>query len=53
MAIVKALEKAEKEMTEWRNKCEIYLYRGAWQEWEIERVSLAVPLNPDEVYLKR
>lgn len=28
----------------------IYLYRGAWQEWEIDRVSLAVPLHPDEVY---
>lgn len=30
VAVVRALEKAEKEMPEWRSKTEVYLYRGAW-----------------------
>lgn len=31
----------------------VYLYRGAWQEWELEKVTMAVPLSPDELYEKR
>lgn len=31
----------------------MYLYRGAWQEWELEKVSVAVPLSPEELYEKR
>ena len=33
--------------------CTIWLYRGAWMEWEIFRVDMAVPLSPDEVLEKR
>ncbi|CAD8092195.1 unnamed protein product [Paramecium primaurelia] len=29
------------------------LYRGAWQEWELDKVTMAVPLSPDELYEKR
>lgn len=32
---------------------QVLLYRGAWQEWELERVHMAVPLSPDELYEKR
>lgn len=32
---------------------EVLLYRGAWQEWELEKVKMAVPLSPDELYEKR
>ena len=37
----------------WIDTCEVYLYRGAWMEWEIDRVDMAVPLSPDEVVEKR
>jgi glucosamine-6-phosphate deaminase len=37
----------------WFDQCEVWLYRGAWQEWEIERIDMAVPLSPDEVERKR
>jgi glucosamine-6-phosphate deaminase len=30
----------------------IWLYRGAWQEWEPERVGLAVPMSRDELNKK-
>ncbi|HYO10738.1 MAG TPA: glucosamine-6-phosphate deaminase [Tepidisphaeraceae bacterium] len=38
---------------EWMRKCEIWLYRGAWQEWGIDEIEMAVPLSPDEVSRKR
>jgi glucosamine-6-phosphate deaminase len=31
----------------------VWLYRGAWQEWEPERIEMAVPLSPEEVLRKR
>ena len=33
--------------------CEVWLYRGAWQEWGPEDIEMAVPLSPDEVMRKR
>ena len=37
----------------WMTSCEVWLYRGAWQEWEPDRIEMAVPLAPDEVQRKR
>jgi len=37
----------------WIDDCALWLYRGAWQEWEPERIEMAVPLSPDEVERKR
>ena len=33
--------------------CWLWLYRGAWHEWDIDEIDMAVPLSPDEVLLKR
>ncbi|HEX8913270.1 MAG TPA: glucosamine-6-phosphate deaminase, partial [Humisphaera sp.] len=33
--------------------CEVWLYRGAWQEWGVDQIEMAVPLSPDEVQRKR
>ena len=38
---------------EWAKQCEVWLYRGAWQEWEPHEIDMAVPLSPDEVERKR
>ena len=38
---------------DWAKECEVWLYRGAWQEWEPDRIEMAVPLSPDEVRRKR
>jgi glucosamine-6-phosphate deaminase len=37
----------------WRKNCVVWLYRGAWQEWEPHEVEMAVPLSPEEVLRKR
>jgi len=31
----------------------LWLYRGAWQEWPIHEIEMAVPLSPQEVEKKR
>jgi glucosamine-6-phosphate deaminase len=33
--------------------CYVWLYRGAWQEWDIDQIEMAVPLSPDELMRKR
>ncbi len=33
--------------------CWLWLYRGAWQEWEIDQIEMAVPMSPEEVKRKR
>ena len=33
--------------------CWVWLYRGAWQEWNIEDIEMAVPLSPGQVLQKR
>ena len=37
----------------WLRDCHMWLYRGAWQEWDIGMVDMAVPLSPDELIMKR
>ena len=38
---------------QWFENSEVWLYRGAWQEWEPEKVEMAVPLSPSELMRKR
>lgn len=38
---------------EWINDCHLWLYRGAWMEWNLGMVDMAVPLSPDEMMMKR
>ena len=33
--------------------CRIWMYRGAWAEWEIENIEMAVPISPEELRAKR
>ncbi len=33
--------------------CWVWLYRGAWHEWETHEIEMAVPMSPDQVLKKR
>ena len=33
--------------------CWVWVYRGAWQEWPIDEIEMAVPLSPEELLRKR
>lgn len=37
----------------WISDCWLWLYKGAWQEWNIEEIEMAVPMSPDQVLKKR
>lgn len=37
----------------WINECWLWLYKGAWQEWNIEEIEMAIPMSPDQVMKKR
>ncbi len=50
-AVLGALEQVRDE--EWFQNCHMWLYRGAWMEWELGMVDMAVPLSPDELIKKR
>lgn len=50
-AVTEALSRLRDEA--WMRECVLWLYRGAWQEWEPQRIEMAVPLSPDEVLRKR
>lgn len=43
----------ELKSNEWLQNCYVWLYRGAWQEWGIDEIEMAVPLSPEELRLKR
>lgn len=50
-AILTALEELKNEP--WIRDCRVWLYRGAWQEWDVADADMAVPLSPEEVIIKR
>ena len=52
-AAMDALEQVKAEGAEWAKSTQVWLYRGAWMEWELGRVDMAVPLSPGEVIKKR
>ena len=37
----------------WYRTTQVWLYRGAWQEWSPDDIEMAVPLSPKEVSRKR
>ena len=50
-AIFQAIEQLKKKP--YMKDCYVWLYRGAWQEWDIDQIEMAVPISPDELMRKR
>ncbi|WP_407534838.1 glucosamine-6-phosphate deaminase [Elizabethkingia miricola] len=50
--ILEALKRL-KETDDWTKDCWLWMYRGAWHEFPIHEIEMAVPLSPQEVYKKR
>ena len=50
-AIFMALDELKKEP--WIKDCWVWLYRGAWHEWPVNEIEMAVPMSPDELMRKR
>jgi len=43
----------ELKANEWMKGCRIWMYRGAWAEWEIDHIEMAVPISPEQLHHKR
>ncbi len=52
-AVFAAIDLEKEEGAEWLKDCRIWMYRGAWAEWEIENIEMAVPISPEELRAKR
>ena len=52
-AVLAAIDEETKAGAEWLKDCRIWMYRGAWAEWEIENIEMCVPLSPEELRAKR
>src|ERR1700712_2170321 len=51
--IILAALRRLRETEAWVNDCWLWMYRGAWKEFETYEIEMAVPLSPQEVIRKR
>ncbi len=51
--VIEALKRLKASNSDWINNCWLWLYKGAWQEWDISEIEMAVPMSPDQVVKKR
>ncbi len=52
-AVLAAVDMEKEDGAEWLTDCRIWMYRGAWAEWEIENIEMCVPMSPEELRAKR
>lgn len=50
--IIEAMKRLRK-TEDWTKDCWLWMYRGAWQEFDVHEIEMAVPLSPQEVQRKR
>ena len=52
-AVFAAVDAEKDDKAAWLNDCRIWMYRGAWAEWEMENIEMVVPISPEELRAKR
>jgi len=50
-ALLEAINKVK--LQTWFKQTQVWLYRGAWQEWEPHEIKMAIPMSPTELLQKR
>ncbi len=50
--VIEALRRLKIE-ERWVDDCWLWLYKGAWQEWDITEIEMAIPMSPGQVVKKR
>ncbi len=51
--VFESMKRLKAEGEDWVKDCWVWLYKGAWQEWDISEIEMAIPLSPDQVMKKR
>jgi glucosamine-6-phosphate deaminase len=51
--VLAAVEEEKATGATWLDDCRIWMYRGAWAEWDIADIEMCVPMSPEELLEKR
>ena len=51
--VFESLKRIKAAGDEWVKDCWVWLYKGAWQEWDITEIEMAIPMSPEQVLKKR
>lgn len=51
--VLESLRRLKTTKEPWLKNCWLWLYKGAWQEWDIAEIGMAIPMSPDQVMKKR
>lgn len=51
--VLESLRRIKAAGDQWIDDCWLWLYKGAWQEWNIEEIEMAIPMSPGQVLKKR
>ena len=51
--VYESLKRLKAAGEDWVKDCWVWLYKGAWQEWNMEEIEMAIPMSPGQVLKKR
>ncbi|THU40402.1 glucosamine-6-phosphate deaminase [Niastella caeni] len=51
--VFESLRRIKEAGDDWVKDCWVWLYKGAWQEWDLSEIEMAIPMSPDQVLKKR
>ena len=51
--VFESMRRIKESGDDWVRDCWIWLYKGAWQEWDITEIEMAIPMSPEQVLQKR
>ncbi|MBN8857820.1 MAG: glucosamine-6-phosphate deaminase [Sphingobacteriales bacterium] len=51
--VFESLKRIKAAGDDWIKDCWVWLYKGAWQEWDITEIEMAIPMSPEQVLKKR
>ena len=51
--VFESLKRIKAAGEDWVKDCWVWLYKGAWQEWDISEIEMAIAMSPDQVMKKR
>lgn len=52
-AVLAAINEEQNAGAAWLNDCRVWMYRGAWAEWDVADIEMCVPMSPEELREKR
>lgn len=52
-AVLAAVDLEQQTGAEWLKDCRIWMYRGAWAEWDVKDIEMCVPMSPEQLRHKR